>query len=350
MGGNPVNPHDGFIHNERRQVMERRWFGKAMVFAVLILLVAGPALAQGDLVIYNAGSPELGNDLAAAFKAKHGGINVEILRQGSGELITRVKAEAKKPQGDILLAIAKENMEVIRDRLQSYKVREDAAFPDNVKDMKEYKFYGFSFNIQAFIINTDVLPLSEAPKSWKELGDKKWRGKIVLANPALSGSAYSQLFQMVNLHGWDLINSVRKVTTFVPKSTLVYTFVGRGEFPIGVTGEGNIFVEMNKGNPTAAIYPSEGTGLRFDASGIIAGGPNPENAKLFMDWATTKEALTIISQAPHFRRMARPDVPPPPGLKPSSEIKFLPYDAIKASKSRNDYLQKFGEIFAARKK
>lgn len=325
-----------------------RFIGSRLVIGVLLLLGASLAQADGTLVIYNAGSPELGNDLVNAFKAKYSDINVEMIRQGSGELLTRVKAEASKPQGDIIMAIAKENLEVIRDLLQSYKVREDAAFPDDVKDTKENKFYGFSFNIQAFIINTNLVPLNEAPKSWKELGEKKWRGKVVLANPALSGSAYAQLFQMVQLYGWDFINSVRKISTFVPKSTLVYTFVGRGEFAIGVTGEGNVFAEINKGNPVTAVYPSEGTGLRFDASGIIKGGPHPNSAKIFMDWLTTKEAMSIISKAPHFRRMARPDVPPPPGLKPSSEIKFFPYDAMKASKSRNTYLQKFGEIFATR--
>ena len=326
-----------------------RRFKGFLVVGALILCGAPLALAKGNLVIYNAGSPELGHDLVRAFKAKQGDINVEIIRQGSGELLTRIKAEAGRPQGDIIIAVAKENLEAIRGLLEPYRVPEDAAFPNDVKDTKENKFYGFSFNIQAFIINKDLVSLDEAPKSWKDLGAKKWSGKVVLANPALSGSAYAQLFQMVHLYGWDFINSVRKVTTFVPKSTLVYTFVGRGEFAIGVTGEGNVFGEINKKNPVAAVYPSEGTGLRFDASAIIKGGPNLNNAKIFMDWLTTKEAMTIISQAPHFRRMARPDVPPPPGLKPSSEIKFFPYDAIKASKSRNAYLQKFGEIFARRK-
>jgi iron(III) transport system substrate-binding protein len=320
-----------------------------LVMTAVLLLSAGLAMAGGNLVIYNAGSPEMGTDLVQAFNAKYPDIKTDVIRQGSGELITRIKGEAGKPQGDVIMAVAKENLEVIRPLLQSYKVREDAAFPNDVKDTQEYKFYGFSFNIQAFIINTDLVPLAEAPKTWAELGDKKWRGQVVLANPALSGSAYAQLYQMVHLYGWDFINNVRKVTTFVPKSTLVYTFVGRGEFAIGVTGEGNVFGEINKGHPVAAIYPADGTGLRFDASGIIKGGPNVDNAKLFMDWLTTKDALAIISKAPHFRRMARPDVPPPPGLKPSAEIKFFPYEAMKASKSRNDYLQKFGEIFAQRK-
>jgi iron(III) transport system substrate-binding protein len=319
------------------------------VIGTLFFFSTGSVRAGGNLVLYNAGSPEIGNDLVRAFSATYPDIKTEVIRQGSGELITRIKGEAGKPQGDVILAVAKENLEVIRPLLQSYKVHDDAAFPNDVKDTQENKFYGFSFNIQAFIVNTDLVPLSEAPKTWKDLGDQKWRGKVVLANPALSGSAYAQLFQMVHLYGWDFINKVRKVTTFVPKSTLVYTFVGRGEFAIGVTGEANVFGEINKGLPVAAVYPAEGTGLRFDASGIIKGGPNPDNAKIFMDWLTTKDAMSIISSAPHFRRMARPDVPPPPGLKPSAEIKFFPYEAMKASKSRNDYLQKFGEIFATRK-
>ncbi len=315
-----------------------------------LMLVLGTALvsADGTLVIYNAGSVEMGEDLVRAFKAKYRNIDVEEIRLGSGEIITRVQAEARRPQGDIIMAMAKENMDVVYDLLDSYRVKEASAFPNDVKDAKGNKYFGFSFNIQAFIINTDRIPLGDAPKSWKDLGDSKYRGEVVMANPALSGSAYAQLFQMVGLYGWDHINDVRQVTTFVPKSSLVYTFVGRGEFAIGITGEGNVFTEKAKGNPVEAVYPSEGTGLRFDASGIIKGGPNPDNAKIFMDWLTTKEAMTIICQAPHFRRMTRPDVPPPPGLKPTGEIKFFEYDANKASASRNDYLQKFGEIFATR--
>ncbi len=264
----------------------------ALLIGLCLLLSAMLVSADGKVVIYNAGTPEMGDDLVRAFKAKHRDISVELIRLGSGEIITRVKAESRRPQGDIIMAMAKENMEVVYDLLQPYRVREASAFPDNVKDTKGNKYFGFSFNIQAFIINTDRVPLYKAPKSWKDLGDSQWRGEIVMANPALSGSAYAQLFQMVGLYGWDHINAVRKVTTFVPKSTLVYTFVGRGEFAIGITGEGNVFTEKAKGNHVEAVYPTEGTGLRFDASGIIKGGPNLRNAQIFMDWLTTKESTS----------------------------------------------------------
>jgi iron(III) transport system substrate-binding protein len=322
-----------------------RTFVRSVLVAALALFGASLLYADGSLVIYNAGSPEMGEDLARAFRAKHPDVKVEIIRAGSGELITRIKAEARRPQGDIIQAVAKENLEVIVDLLQPYKVREDAAFPLEYKDGSN-RYYGFSYNIQAFIINTDLVKPADAPRSWKDLADRKWSGKLLFANPALSGSAFAQLFQMVGLYGWDHINAVRRLATYVPSSTLAYSLVARGEFAIGATGEGNVFTEKAKGNPVEAVYPSDGTGLRFDASGIIKDGPNAANARLYMDFLTTREAMSIVSGAPHYRRMTRPDVPPPPGLKPSSEIKFIKYDDAEATARRDEYLKKFGEIFA----
>ncbi len=321
-------------------------FGLPVLVAGILLVVAADAApGAGRLVIYNGGSPEMGSDLASAFNAKYPDVKVTFIRAGGGELITRIETEAKKPQGDIVFAVSRENLETVASLLLPYPVKEDAIFPAAVKG-RGGLFYGFSYNIQAFIVNTELVSARDMPKSWKDLADKKWSGRIVLANPALSGSAYAQLFQMVGLYGWDHLNAVRRVATYVPTSTLAYTLVSRGEFAIGVTGEGNVFAEKSRGMPVVPVYPKEGTGLRFDGTAIIKGGPNTANAKLWMDFVTTREAMSLISQAPHFRRMVRPDVAPPPGLPPSSEIKFLPYDDKAATELRDEYLRKFGEIFA----
>ncbi len=53
-----------------------------------------------------------------------------------------------------------------------------------------------------------------------------------------------------------------------------------GEFAVGLTGEENVFKLKSEGRPVEAVHPAEGTGLRYDALGIIKGGPNPENANL----------------------------------------------------------------------
>lgn len=65
--------------------------GRIMLLIGLVLLSSAVlAPAAGKLVIYNAGSVEMGEDLTRAFKAKNPGIDVELIRLGSGEIITRV--------------------------------------------------------------------------------------------------------------------------------------------------------------------------------------------------------------------------------------------------------------------
>jgi iron(III) transport system substrate-binding protein len=305
------------------------------------------ALAAGKVVIYNADTAEFGEAFAQAFNKQHPGVSVEIISAGVGELFTRVKAEASRPQGDIMLAASHESFLQMADLFLPYTAKSDADFAANVKDAQR-RFYGFSMPLQVLIINTSLAAPAEAPKAWKDLGDAKWKGKIIMANPALSGSAYAQLAQMLQLHGWPLVQLVVKNATITSSSKLAYQGVGTGEFTIGLTGEENVFRLKEEGRPVEAVHPAEGTGLRYDAVGIIKGGPNPDNAKLFLDFLTSREAHSIAAGKPFFRRSVRNDVAPPPGLKPTSEITFFAYDVEKAAKEKSAYLKKFDEIMASR--
>jgi iron(III) transport system substrate-binding protein len=305
------------------------------------------ALAAGKVVIYNADTAEFGEAFAQAFNKQQPGVSVEIISAGVGQLFTRVKAEVSRPQGDIMLAASHESFLQMADLFQPYTAKSDVDFAANVKDAQR-RFYGFSMPLQVLIINTSLAAPAEAPKAWKDLGDAKWKGKIIMANPALSGSAYAQLAQMLQLHGWPLIQQVVKNATITSSSKLAYQGVGTGEFTIGLTGEENVFRLKEEGRPVEAVHPAEGTGLRYDAVGIIKGGPNPDNAKLFLDFLTSREAHTIAAGKPFFRRSVRNDVAPPPGLKPTSEIRFFDYDVEKAAKEKSAYLKKFDEIMASR--
>ncbi len=326
----------------------RRFIGGILgIFTIIGLAWAPATLAAGRVVIYNADTAEFGEAFAKAFNAHHPDVKVEIISAGVGQLFTRMKAEAARPQGDIMLAASKESFLQMADLFQPYASKLDAELPDQMKD-KERQFYGFSMPLQVMIINTTLLSPAEAPKAWKDLGDAKWKGKLIMANPALSGSAYAQLAQMVQLHGWPLVQQVVKNATITSSSKLAYQGVGTGEFAIGLTGEENVFRLKEEGRPVEAVHPSEGTGLRYDAVGIIKGGPNLENAKLFLDFINSKEAHTIAVAKPFFRRSVRKDVAPPPGLKPTAEIKFFDYDVEKAAKEKAANLKKFDEIMATK--
>ncbi len=313
-----------------------------VVLSVLFLAMGALALPSGKLVIWSATSATLTRALVDAFKAKYPDIDVEIITAGSGELLARLRAEWPRPSGDILLGIAQEAFEGYYDYFLAHKVPEDDKIP--FKDPRTPpKYYGMSMPIQAFIVNTELLKPWEYPRCWKDLILPMYKGKIIMANPATSGSAYSQIFQMYELYGFEFLKLLAPNVTFVASSKIVPEAVARGEYAVGVTGDYNVARKMAEGAPVTVIYPCEGTGARFDATGIIKNGPNPDNAKLFMDWVTTKEAYEIVVKV-RFRRTVRPDVMAPKGLPPLDDVPLIPYDAVKAAEIRDELTTKFVEL------
>ena len=319
------------------------------LFAIVISVLAmapGAQAASDVLTIYNATNPKLVTKIIDEFKSKNPGIDVDVINAGVGELLTRIRAEKGNPRGDIFFGASVEAYMSALDLFAPYKTKEHDKFKADVIG-PDSKFYGFSMPLQAFIVNTKLMSAGTEPKSWADLGDPRFKGKIVMANPSLSGSAYAQLAQMLQLHGWDLVKKVIDNTTFVTSSKLVYQNVGKGEEAIGITGDYNVIKMQDKGFPVIAVYPSEGTGLRFDANGLIAGGPNPAAAKTFLDFANTAEAHEIMV-ALRSRRSVRTDVSAPKGQIPTADVPTFNYDTDKAASERKANLTKFDELFSAK--
>jgi iron(III) transport system substrate-binding protein len=319
---------------------------RSITLLAIVMLAAGLALAQQlELVVYNAGSSELIEDTIEAFNLAHPNVTVTAVSAGVGQHTTRIEAEAGNPRGDIFFGASVESFEAIIQSFEPYQAAHHDEY-DPVFVHPEMRYYGYSQPLQTFVVNTDLLAEGERPTSWADLADPRFAGMIIMANPSLSGSAYAQLAQMLQLYDWDLVEGVVANTTFVSSSQLVFQNVARVEIEIGITGEANVAMLIEEGWPVTAIYPSEGTGLRFDAMGIIAGGPNPEAARIFMDWATGLDNHAIAAQ--HYRRSVRADAPAPIGLAPTSEVPTFPYDPDLAAANREANLQKFDEIFSAR--
>jgi iron(III) transport system substrate-binding protein len=317
--------------------------GKTIIALTMGLMAATAAHAQeGNLVVYNPAG-DAGDQVIAAFQAKYPNISVSTINAGVGEVFTRMNAEKANPQGDAVLCASSEAFMANPGLFASYESKEAANFsPDVIGPDNTY--YGCTMPLQAFIVNTNLLDDASAPKSWKDLADPEFKGKLELANPSLSGSAYAQMAQMLQLYGWDTVGKVMTNAKFVTSSEAVFQDVGRGEIEIGVTGEANIKTMIDEGYPVKAVYPEDGTGLRFDASAIIKGGPNPDNAKLFLDFANSKEAHEIIAST--NRRSVRKDVAAPEGLDPTADIKTFPYDAAMAAANRDENLAHWDELFS----
>ena len=326
--------------------MKRSFVLTSVVILAFALLLGGGhgALAQsGKLVYYAGGGSKVNKALVKAFKKIYPNIRVDMLNLGGGEALARVRAEKNRPQGDVLFSTV-EAFEAHPELFAGYKAKGHSAYPDWAVGANN-KYYGVELALMIFIVNTKEMALAKAPQSWKDLGRSKYKGKIVMANPALSGSAYSQLAQMIQLHGWDLVGKVIGNAIIVPKSRLVYTQVARGEFPVGLTEESRVYSSIKKGFPVKPVYPSEGTAIRLSSVGLIKGGPNPKNAKLFVDFRISRAANAIQTKV-RGKRVVRTDVKPRKGMPATSSLKLFKYDAKTAGGKRKANLKRFDEIFA----
>ncbi|MGB4023535.1 MAG: extracellular solute-binding protein [Acutalibacteraceae bacterium] len=321
---------------------------KSMIVAcalIMVLIFSAVSFAQsGKLVIWSAASEEEADALVRAFRSHYPEIGVDLIRAGSGELLTRLQVESPRPGGDILLGIAKEAFDGHYDFFVPYKAKYHADIPESVRDKGETpRYYGYSMPLQAFIVNTELLKPEDCPRKWADLIDDKYEGEIILANPALSGSAYAQIYMIYKLYGWDFLEKLARKAVFTASSTMVPASVARGGYAIGVTGEANVASHIEQGDPVIPIYPEEGTGARFDASGIIKGGPNLANAQLSMDFLTSEEAYRIILET-RSRRVVHPKLPGPGPLPPLSEIVLIEYDAQEAADIRDESTSRFSDL------
>jgi iron(III) transport system substrate-binding protein len=326
---------------------------KTLLVMLCLILSFFPLFAQGasegtkkvdSLTVWSGASEDEAEALVQKFNSLHPEITVSIIRAGSGELVNRLYSEQPKPEGDILLMLAKENMELAYDYLAPYKTANHDQIDASVRDTADVpRFYGTSMPLQAFMVNTNLLKSSEYPKSWSDLIDPRFKGEIVLANPALSGSAYAQVYMIYKLYGNDFLAKLAKNAVFTASSTAGPESVARGEYAVTVTGESNIGKYIGDGAPVTYVYPEEGTGARFDATAIIANGPNPEAAKLFMDFMTSTDAYEIV-RTTRNRRVVSTLLPGPANLPSLSEIKLFPYDDLEAKNIKETLVNDFSSM------
>jgi len=198
--------------------------------------------------------------------------------------------------------------------------------------------------------NTKLLPADQGPKTWVDLAKPEWKGKVAFTDPANSGSAYSNVTMLAQLWGgndaaWEKVSGLIANTKVLNRSSLVFQGVGNGEFPLGMSLEYAGYQWSSNGAPVKVIYPADGTIAQMEGVAIIKGGPNTENAKLFVDYVSRKDVREAILRFA-FRRPARQDLDLPnlPGKMPRlSEIKLVKYDEEGWTAKRGEAMDRIKE-------
>jgi iron(III) transport system substrate-binding protein len=296
--------------------------------AGVIVLNAAVAFAQAKspsrVLLYTSVPQELATQFGDAFMKKRPDVKVEIYRAGSTEVGAKIAAEREVGgiRADLLwLADAPIYYDLRkRGELFSYISPEAKAIPADLKDPKGLFTAGRLINM-IIAVNTEVIPLKDAPKSWKEFPDHG--KKAVMGNPLYSGSNFVTVAAFVQKDGWGWFERARaKGVAIVRGNSEAATALAGKEFGIAMTLDYIVTGLIKKGAPLAIVWPSEGAISVPSPIAIIKGTKNPDGSKAFVDYVLSKEGQEFLVKQEVIP--VRGDVKPPAGQPSAKQIKFLP--------------------------
>ena len=234
--------------------------------------------------------------VAKAFSAKFPGINVKVERTGSERTFQRIDQEIASRIFACDVVESSDAAHFIvwkRDGLLAPNIPEDVArhFAPPFKDI-DGTYAVWRVSLVAIAYNTRLVKVEDAPKSFTDLLDPKWIGKLVKSHPSYGGSTMTATQQMARDLGWAYFENLAKQKVMqVTGPNAASKKVVLGERAIAVDASHHVVINMKeKGEPIEIVYASEGTPLIFGPAGIMKTAPHPNAARLFHAWMFTREA------------------------------------------------------------
>lgn len=310
--------------------------------------VAAPK-ATGKISVYSALNQSTNDAFFAAFKAAVPGIDVELLPlAAAGALQTRIIAEKGSPKGDIFIGGDRSFHDVLGKEglLEKYVSPNAAAIPAGFKDPNGF-WTGWYVGIFAFVYNTSRLAAemgNKVPKTWDDLLDPSWKGKIIMPSPITTGGGYvflaTQVFRF-NRDEAKAMDYMKKfhanVAQYVDSAPNGIQFVAQGQFVGGPNWAHDILTSKAQGNPIGLAVIDD-TGYEVGSVSIIKGGPNTAASKPFVDWMLTPEAGALNVKLSN-RVSLVPGVAPAPGAPTLDSVKLVNYDGTWAGDNQKRLVQ-----------
>lgn len=309
------------------------------------------AKKEGELTWYTAHSDDItAQILGRSFEQVYPGIKVNVLRTTAQVAYQRVTQEIKASaiQCDVLSST---------DLGHSVELKAKGAFekyiPDNAgKVLDIYQGYdpdGYYFVTSAGLIgigyNTAKVKEADTPKNWTDLLDPKWKDNIALGHPGFSGYVGTWALTMRDQYGWDFFEKLAKNNPRVGRSINdTVTMLNAGESAIAGSGPvGTLLDSVQKGNPLAMVYPTDGTVLIIAPSSIMKGSKHPNAARLFMEYLLSEAASQIW--ADHFNEPIRPEVSASKGAKSAKDLKIIRPTVEQITKGVPEVIKQWRETF-----
>lgn len=218
------------------------------------------AKKEGTVILYSSMDLPVGEKLGKAFEAHYPGIAVQIERSGSERLFQRVAQEAASNIHAVDVINSSDASHFIPWKKNGWLapfVSEDVAkyFPADYRD-PDGMFATSRIWLSSIAYNTNLVKPEDAPRSFADLLDPKWAGKMVKGHPAYSGTIMTATFETVRELGWDYYEKLSKQRVMqVQSSTDPPKKLSLGERAVMADGnEYGIVLLKEAGQPVEPVY------------------------------------------------------------------------------------------------
>ena len=308
------------------------------------------AKKEGKVVWYTSVDLPLAEKIAKSFEAKFPGIAVRVERSGAERVFQRIGQEYGSNIHAVDIANSSDAAHSItwkRQGILEAFLPEDVAkfYPAEHKD-PDGTFASFRVWVSVIAYNTNLVKKEDAPKSFADLLDPKWKGKIVKAHPGYSGTIMTATYQMQRDLGWGYFEKLAAQNVMqVQSSADPPKRLALGERAVMADGnEYNIFQLKEKNSPVDLVYATEGSPLIVGPTGMFKAAPNPNAAKLFTAYSFTPDCQQLIIDVGGLRSM-HPQTKEKEGRTPFKLIKVMKDDPAAVEKMGDEIKAHYSKLF-----
>jgi len=297
---------------------------RSRLLAVPVLLSAlfGVFTACGDgrtpMVLYSPHGRDLLILLETEYERLNPTVDVRWLDMGSQEVYDRIRSEAANPQADVWFGGPDTIfMQGAEDGLfQAYRPTWGDSVPATSRDSGDL-YFGLYRAVPLLIYNSEAVSADEAPRDWDDLLDPRWKGKIVIRDPLASGTMRTAFGKVLadsvaatgdEGAGFDwLLQLDAQTKEYAVNPALLFEKIVRQEGLVSIWELTDMLFQRQRGAPFGYNFPASGSPVIDDSIGLVANARHPDEARAFIDWVGSEEALLLAAEQA-FRLPARTDL------------------------------------------
>lgn len=254
------------------------------------------------------------DDVIADMFKEATGYDVEVVSGNSAEIMSRIAAEKGNPQWDVVW---------IDSMYDVYNLAGDGELmtdfePENAVNLTDFSktlvpenkcMYPTDIHAAGVLVyRNDVWSEADAPKTFADLTDEKYKDQVGMADPGVAAPAYPLAAYFMDTLGLEageeyfttLFDHGLKV---FPKNPQVVQALAGGDISIAMLQETNAYDMVASGEPITIIWPEDGAPGSTRVAAISAQSEQPEIAKMFVNFlldAKTQQALVDTGDEGYF--------------------------------------------------